>query len=168
MRITLAFGVAFVGSAVGVFTLVALGGGVLGLAELPVAARRAAAAVSFDEALHRGEDFLNAGADILFIEAPKTEQEMMTICQQFDGAKLVANMVEGGKTPYLKADVLQEMCFSIALYPISSLLVVTRTLRDTYQTMTSERMLPSDANRIAFDEYNAIVDLNKLVPDAVD
>jgi len=54
-----------------------------------------------DEALRRGEAFVKAGADILFIEAPASTEEMETIAKQFPNTPLVANLVEGGKTPEL-------------------------------------------------------------------
>ena len=61
-----------------------------------------------DEALRRADAFAEAGADILFVESPESEEEMRTICERFDHP-LVANMVEGGRTPVLTKDELQKL-----------------------------------------------------------
>ena len=78
-----------------------------------------------DEALRRGEAFLNAGADVLFVEAPASIEEMGRIKQEFPETILVANMVEEGKTPQLSVEELAELGFQLILRPISSLLAVT-------------------------------------------
>jgi len=127
----------------------------------------ARAVIDLDEALWRGESFLEAGADILFIESPQTEIEMRKIVETFEGTLLVANMVEDGMTPYLTRSDLQELGFAIALYPISSLLVVTKTLQDTYASMLDQERLPDEAVRLPFNDYNTMMGLDELVPTAV-
>jgi 2-methylisocitrate lyase-like PEP mutase family enzyme len=127
----------------------------------------ARAVIDLDEALWRGESFLEAGADILFIESPQTEIEMRKIAETFEGTLLVANMVEDGMTPYLTRSDIQELGFAIALYPISSLLVVTKTLQDTYASMLDQERLPDEAVRLPFNDYNTMMGLDKLVPTAV-
>lgn len=69
-----------------------------------------------DEAIRRGHAFLEAGADALFIEAPRTEEEMRRVGREFAGTPLVANIVEGGKTPARSVAELQDMGFTIMLY----------------------------------------------------
>ena len=66
-----------------------------------------------NEALRRGEAFLKVGADILFIEAPASTEEMETIKKEFPETVLVANMVEEGKSPVLKVSELSEMGYQI-------------------------------------------------------
>lgn len=122
--------------------------------------------LGFKEALRRGEDFAEAGADILFIEAPQNREELETVCKTFSGIHLVANMVEDGKTPYLSANELQEIGFSLAIYPVSSLLVVAKTLQETYRGLLSKGRLPTDAQRISFAQYNDLVGLSDLLPEA--
>ncbi|NQV93899.1 MAG: isocitrate lyase/PEP mutase family protein [Sphingomonadales bacterium] len=126
------------------------------------------AVISMDEALRRGEAFLNAGADILFIEAPQSMEELRLVAETFKGAKLVANMVEDGRTPYLSIDELEELGFALALYPVSSLLVVAKRLQDTYAAMHAGGHLPENEARLRFGEYNDMIGLNELVPSAVD
>lgn len=76
-------------------------------------------------------------------------------------------MVEDGRTPYLSAPDLQALGFSIALYPISSLLVVSQALKQTYADMLQAGRLPETHARISFPEYNEMIGLNDLVPSAV-
>src|SRR5258708_23785364 len=74
-------------------------------AQFKIVARTDARAVEgFDEALRRGEAFLKAGADILFIEAPQSESELRTVAEKFKGTPLVANIGEYGKAPWLSLD----------------------------------------------------------------
>ncbi len=115
-----------------------------------------------DEALRRGDAFREAGADILFIEAPRDEAEMARIAQTFAGTPLVANLVEDGKTPLLPPDVLGQMGYKIALYPIAALLAVTRTLETVYARLLAGGA-DDPATRARFDGYNAIVGLPEFL-----
>jgi len=71
-----------------------------------------------DEALRRAELYLNAGADILFVESPRTTEEMQRICETFPGTPLLANMVSGGATPLLADDELFELGYRVIIHPI--------------------------------------------------
>lgn len=84
-----------------------------------------------DEALRRAEAFLEAGADILFVEAPESEAEMEKICASFD-VPLLANMVEGGKTPILSRKRLEALGYKIAIFPASGFLAAGAALRQAY------------------------------------
>jgi len=84
-----------------------------------------------DEALRRAEAYAEAGADILFVESPESEEEMEKICRRFD-LPLVANMVEGGRTPVLDAARLKELGYRIALYPATGFLAMAAALDDAY------------------------------------
>ncbi len=81
-----------------------------------IARTDAAGVLGIDEALRRGHDYLAAGADALFIEAPRTEAEMARIGRELAGVPLVANIVEGGKTPARSVAELAELGFTIMLY----------------------------------------------------
>ncbi len=72
--------------------------------------------LGLDEALRRGHAYLEAGADALFVEAPQGVEEMARIGLEFTGVPLLANIVEGGKTPPLPVDELHGLGFSIVLY----------------------------------------------------
>ncbi|CAA0080704.1 2,3-dimethylmalate lyase [Zhongshania aliphaticivorans] len=75
-----------------------------------------------DDALERAEKYVEAGADVLFIEAPKTPEQMQIISQQFASRiPLVHNLVEGGGSPIDSADGLEQLGYKIALYPAALL-----------------------------------------------
>lgn len=98
---------------------------------LIVARTDARTALGLDEALRRGEAFLKAGADILFIESPESEAEMEKIGRSFD-VPLVANMVEGGRTPVLARADLERLGFKLAIFPASGFLAMGAALRSVY------------------------------------
>ena len=127
----------------------------------------ARAVIDMDEALRRGEAFLKAGADMLFIEAPQSFEELRRVAETFKGARLVANMVEDGKTPYLSINDLSQMGFALAIYPVSALLVVARRLQETYGAMHTAGRLPEAESRLRFNDYNSVIGLDDLVPSAV-
>jgi 2-methylisocitrate lyase-like PEP mutase family enzyme len=84
---------------------------------LIVARTDAAAIEGFDAALERAERFLEAGADVLFVEAPRSVEDMQAATARFRGrAPLLANMVEGGKTPILPAAELEALGFTIVIF----------------------------------------------------
>ena len=71
-----------------------------------------------DEALSRADTYLEAGADVLFVESPETETEMQKICEAFAGVPLLANMVGGGSTPVLPDAELFALGYQIVIHPI--------------------------------------------------
>lgn len=86
--------------------------------ETVIVARTDARAVyDLDEALRRGEMYLEAGADVLFIEAPQTIEEIEKITQTFKGVPLITNQVIGGKTPRLTAKEAEQIGYKIIIYP---------------------------------------------------
>lgn len=117
-----------------------------------------------DEALRRGEAFLKAGSDILFIEAPRNEDELAKIAKAFPGTPLVANLVEDGKTPMLSSEALQQIGYKIALYPISAVLAVSAALECTYARVLGKPI--ADKERVSFAEHNEIVGLSGFLATA--
>jgi 2-methylisocitrate lyase-like PEP mutase family enzyme len=129
--------------------------------EFKIVARTDARAVEgLDEALRRGEAFLRAGADILFIEAPRSEDELKRVAKTFPETPLVANMVEDGKTPFLTPAALKDMGYRIALYPITALLAVARELEGVYAKVIAGRA-QDVTERMRFGEYNNTVGLRE-------
>ncbi len=135
---------------------------------LIIARTDARAVVNMDEALRRGEDFLNAGADLLFIESPQSLEELRQVSETFKGERLVANMVEDGFTPYLSIEELSVMGFALAIYPVSTLLVVAQRLQEAYAELKALGRLSVTAERMSFSEYNEMIGLNDLVPSAAE
>lgn len=98
---------------------------------LIIARTDARTTLGLDEALRRGEAFAKAGADILFIESPESVEEMRRIGETFD-LPLLANMVEGGRTPVLSRAELEELGFKLAIFPASGFLATGAALRSVY------------------------------------
>ena len=96
-----------------------------------IARTDARTSLGLDEALRRGEAYVKAGADVLFIESPETAGELETIGAAFE-VPLLVNIVEGGTTPQLTPGELQRLGFSIAIYPASGFLTVVRALERVY------------------------------------
>ena len=85
-----------------------------------------------DDALRRAEGFLRAGADVLFVESPESPEEMRRIGETFRGVPLVANMVEGGRTPILDAATLQSIGYRLAIFPALGFLATAAALESAY------------------------------------
>ena len=111
-----------------------------------------------DEALRRAERFLQAGADILFVESPESLEELRRVAETFRGATLLANMVEGGRTPYLAADELGAMGFKAAIYPATGFLTAARALQLAYTRLRTAGIgTGSDFTMLPFAEMNALM-----------
>lgn len=135
---------------------------------LIIARTDARAVTNLDDALRRGEMFAKAGADVIFIEAPQDLEEMRKVAETFRGIPLVANMVEDGKTPYLDTSALQELGFALAIYPVSTLLVVTHALQQAYGQMLANGRLPQGAERVTFQHYNHALGLAEMLASAAE
>lgn len=134
--------------------------------EMLVIARTDAIAVEgFDAALERGARYVEAGADILFVEAPRSEDQMRQLVQTF-GARcpLMANMVEGGHTPLLSADELQATGFALAIWPGG---VVRAVLHHMQRYYASLRATGSNAafaaEMLDFGTLNRILGLDEMM-----
>ena len=111
-----------------------------------------------DEALRRAERFLEAGADILFVESPESPEELRRVAETFKGAMLLANMVEGGRTPYLSAAELGSMGFKVALYPATGFLTAARALQLAYGHLLEAGIgTGSAAPMLPFSEMNTLM-----------
>ncbi len=89
----------------------------------------ARACVSLDEAIARCQSFREIGADITFLEAPVSEDEMRRYCAEVPGPKM-ANLIEGGKTPLLSPAHLEAIGYTIAVYPLTMLNVSIQAMRE--------------------------------------
>jgi 2,3-dimethylmalate lyase len=102
---------------------------------LIVARTDARTSLGLDEALRRAEAYARAGANILFVESPESEDEMRRIGRmgQDMGVPLVANMVEKGRTPALSRDELQAIGYKLAIFPVTALLAAVQAMAAVYQ-----------------------------------
>lgn len=85
----------------------------------------------FDAAIERSNAYIEAGADVIFFEAPESRDEVAAAAEQID-APLLANMTEGGKTPMLGADELEELGFDIVIFPATGFKAMLKTLQEVY------------------------------------
>ena len=126
-----------------------------------VARTDARATEGLDKAIERGLYYKKIGADVIFVEAPKTIQEMKKIGNSIN-APLVANMIEGGATPISSETKLHEMGFKIILYPLSVLFSNTyatlQILRELKRTGTTRKL---NKKLVNFDQFNDLVELKK-------
>ncbi|GAB3660910.1 isocitrate lyase/PEP mutase family protein [Ramlibacter alkalitolerans] len=104
---------------------------------LIIARTDARASLGVDEAMRRMEAYAKAGADILFFEAPQSEEEMRRACEAFD-KPMLANMADGGKTPILPAKVLQEIGYALAIYPSMTSLVAAAAMEKALRTLKEQ------------------------------
>jgi len=113
-----------------------------------------------EEAIERGKEYKRIGADVIFIEAPKTIEEMELISKEIK-APLLANMIEEGITPNLTADQLRKMGFRMVVFPLSALYSATFAIKQTLQTLKKTGTTKELKNKmITFQEFNDLVNLS--------
>ena len=127
---------------------------------LIIARTDAAGPLGFEEAIRRARIYGEAGADLLFVEAPTSREQLETVGHVLSDWPLIANMVEGGKTPLLRVEELAEFGFSLILFPGSITRTVTWAARSLLQNLSdtgsTEDMIDTMAS---FDEVNDLVGL---------
>ena len=112
--------------------------------------------LGIDEALRRGEAFVKAGADVIFIEAPETEQEMIAIADRI-GVPVLANLVNGGRTPMLTAARLAEIGYAAAIYPAAGFLSAAAAFESAYSEIR-DRGTSTDATPMySFQDFTQMI-----------
>jgi 2-methylisocitrate lyase-like PEP mutase family enzyme len=135
-------------------------------ADTLIMARTDAVAVEgFEAALERAEHYLEAGADILFIEAVRSDEQMHIVNKRFAGrVPLLANMVEGGKTPVKSAEELQSLGYSIAIFPGGTVRAVAHLLQNYYASLkTTGSTRAFQGAMLDFDGLNAVIGTPELL-----
>lgn len=131
-----------------------------------ILARTDALAVDgIEAALDRAEAYLACGVDALFIEALRSPEQMAVACKRFaDRVPLLANMVEGGKTPIQDADALQAEGFRIAIFPGGTARAVVHTLQGYYGSLHQHRTTQPWRDRMLdFDGLNEVIGTPELM-----
>ena len=108
-----------------------------------------------DEAIRRGRAYAAAGADVIFVEAPQTIEELKTVTSSID-APTFANMIEGGMTPFLSAPELEELGFKMVVYPLSGLFTATKTIREMASRLKVAGTTEG-TEMVSFDEFYEII-----------
>ncbi|MEJ8853471.1 isocitrate lyase/phosphoenolpyruvate mutase family protein [Variovorax robiniae] len=118
-----------------------------------------------DAALDRAEAYLETGVDALFIEALRSPEQMDTACRRFAlRIPMLANMVEGGKTPIQDADALQAHGFRIAIFPGGTARAVAHTLQGYYASLKQHRTTQPWRDRMLdFDGLNEVIETPALM-----
>jgi 2-methylisocitrate lyase-like PEP mutase family enzyme len=131
-----------------------------------ILARTDAVAVEgLDAALDRAQAYLETGVDALFIEALRSPAQMDAACRRFaQRVPLLANMVEGGKTPVQDADALQAHGFRIAIFPGGTARAVVHTLQGYYASLQAHRTTQPWRDRMLdFDGLNEVIGTPQLM-----
>jgi 2-methylisocitrate lyase-like PEP mutase family enzyme len=129
-------------------------------AETLIVARTDAVAVEgFEAAIERGHAYAEAGADVLFVEAPRSREQLAGVTGALGGVRpLLANMVEGGDTPLHSADDLQSLGFRIAIFPGGIVRALARTAEEYYGSLARHGSNePFRTRMLDFGEINALV-----------
>ena len=128
-----------------------------------VARTDARAPIGLDEAIERGKAYKKVGADVIFVEAPRSIEELKKVAEEID-APLVANMIEDGVTPTLSAQELLNLGYRMAVFPLSALYSATYAMRQvltelkkTGATRMTRKMM------VTFKDFNRFVDLDKYM-----
>jgi 2,3-dimethylmalate lyase len=128
-----------------------------------VARTDARAPLGLEEAIERGEAYRKAGADVIFVEAPRSIEELKKIANRID-APLVANMIEEGITPNLPAKKLLEMGYRIAVFPLSGLYAATFAIKEVFIELKKHGITKRRRKMmVTFKDFNKFVDLQRYM-----
>ena len=122
----------------------------------------ARATVGMDEAIWRMQAFADLGADILFLEAPLSEREMRRFCSEVPGPKM-ANMLEEGNTPILRPEILGEIGYKLAAYPLTLISSAIHAMQESLDCLRQGRIPPRRVDfaaireLVGFNEYDRIL-----------
>ena len=112
-----------------------------------------------DAAIARGEKYLKAGADGIYVEGPTSVEQLAKIGKAFKGEQLATSVLEnGGKTPWLAPKQFGEMGYTMVLYPTTILFRATRAIQDAAKDLRAGKPIDKDA-AVDMDEFEHIVDL---------
>ena len=124
---------------------------------LIIARTDARTTLGLDEAMRCAEAYARAGADLLFIESPESVEEMERIGKAFD-LPLVANMVEGGRTPVLSHDELKKLGYGLAIFPATAFLSAAAAFENIYTTLKEKgSSLDTSAPLFPFKEFSNLM-----------
>lgn len=125
-----------------------------------IARTDAIAPLGLAEALRRGRAYVEAGADILFVEAPQSEDDLRAIAAAFPDVPLFANIIEGGKTPYLSGQELEAMGFKLAVFALSGLFAATRAIATCFQHLRQNGTTAGFESLLSFQEFESVIDMD--------
>jgi 2,3-dimethylmalate lyase len=128
-----------------------------------VARTDARAPLGFDEAIKRGKEYHKEGADVVFVEAPQSEDELREIPKKID-APLLANMIENGVTPTFSANELKGMGYNMVVFPLSGLYGATYAMKKIFSHLKKNGTTKNCKDMMLdFNEFNDLVELPKFM-----
>ena len=128
-----------------------------------VARTDARAPLGLEEAIERGKIYRKAGADVIFVEAPRSIEELKKIADEID-APLLANMIENGVTPNLSARQLSKIGFRMVVFPLSGLYAATFAIKEAFVELKRTGITKEVSKKmITFNEFNKFVDLHRYI-----
>jgi 2-methylisocitrate lyase-like PEP mutase family enzyme len=123
----------------------------------------ARAVEGIDGALERARLYREAGADVLFVEAPQSEEEISAVAEAFPDVPLLFNWVESGKTPPVELERLRELGYRLVIFPISTLLVATGAMKETLARIRAEGTPVAAMHELlTFGEFTDLIGLPEI------
>ena len=131
---------------------------------LVIARTDAVAVEGFDRAIERASLYKEAGADVLFVEAPKTREELARVTKALPGIALMANMVEGGKTPPLPAAELEAIGFALVIFPGGIVRALAHHAAGYYASLAANGTTEPFRNQMLdFDGLNRVIGTPEMI-----
>lgn len=125
-----------------------------------IARTDANAVTGLEDALRRGQAYRQAGADAIFIEAPRSLEELRTIGRAFQGTPLIFNWAESGKTPLLPLKEIQALGFTLVIFPVSLLFAATHAMLDLLELLkTGETPTAYHERMVTFSQFTTLLGL---------
>ena len=128
-----------------------------------IARTDANAVYGLEDALQRGRAYREAGADVIFIEAPRSLEELQAIVQAFPDTPLLFNWVESGKTPLLPLAEIQTLGFKLVIFPVSLLFAATRAMLELLEVLQQgETPAPFSSRMVTFAQFTQHIGLPEI------
>jgi len=128
-----------------------------------IARTDAIAVYGLEDALRRGQAYQEAGADIVFIEAPRSSEELRAIKLAFSDVPLLFNWAESGKTPLLSLDEIRSLGFKLVIFPVSMLFAATHAMLSLLEVLKSgETPTPFAGQMVTFSQFTDAVGLPEI------
>ncbi|PPJ62195.1 isocitrate lyase/PEP mutase family protein [Cuspidothrix issatschenkoi] len=128
-----------------------------------IARTDARAPLGLEEAINRGKAYINVGADVLFVEAPQSVAELEIIAANFPDVPLVANIVEGGKTPAISPAQLQNLGFKIVFFPLTALMAVTEVMSVCFRHLKEQGRTDNLSGLMNFQDFQELMNVPQFL-----
>ena len=128
-----------------------------------IARTDANAVYGLEDAIQRGRAYREAGADVIFIEAPRSVAELRTIAQAFPDVPLLFNWAESGKTPALSLDEIRSLGYKLVIFPVGLLFAATHAMLDLLELLKQgQTPAPFALHKVTFSQFTDLVGLPEI------